>query len=296
MKRFAALTVCALIVPSAIASETDTAGAQPRFELFPELNLQVDVSTFALQKNDFYRDNYLAESNTSVELVYLSFRQRWFALCDVLFQINLGRRPDDVVFTVLGANARLSVRFERRLNSVILQTGIEHRCFHGVDRLEYPIVHWNCLFLAAGSPAMRICDYRLRLVETDGWTMRNRLSYLVRGGYYLKEFFGVVSEEKLNGYNPRICQFDGQTRFAFYRRRSWIVTAEADAMAGAYERDGGEIGLFWQVAAGAKAYVRRGKRGAAVGAKLYFDQLPLIQTVPRFSRDRLLEIGVSFFN
>lgn len=280
---------------TALSLDTIRQRLSSQFSFLPEYYLRTDLSGFAFHKSTYFKNNYLAESNNGFEFAFLSFRDRLYSVWNVNFQTNLGQRPGNIVFTVLGINYGLSPTLELRLDKFNVVGGVKHRCFHEVDRKENSIIYWNELFAAVGSKNSRINEFWQPLTEQDGWTLQNRLSYTFRARHYLREFFGLVNPTKLNGSNPRVFDIGVDGRFAFYRRHSWILTANLDGFGGICQKSSGQTG-YWKLGMGTSSFFRRGKRGAALNLKFVLDDLPRIDGVERFSKDRLVEFGVSFFN
>jgi hypothetical protein len=266
--------------------------------LLPDYKLTMDVSTFALHKDAFFKRQYLAEPNANLEFDFLGISNMVYSVWHADFDFGLGEIPGNTVFTVLNVAFGITPAIEVRLPKLAVGGGMEHRCFHEVDRLEYPLVYWNTVFLYVNSPNIRGGDYWTALAQPDGWTQRNRLAWSSRVDYYLKELGGLADPHKLNGNNSREWEASTTCRYAFYRRHSWIVNAQGASMAGIRDRDPGETGLhfYWRQEAGFEAYFRRGVKGAAFYMKYILDDLPLVGGVPRFSKDRLLQIGVRFFS
>jgi hypothetical protein len=269
------------------------------FTLLPEYYLQTDIKTFLLHKNDYFRRQYLAEANLGLEFMLLSFRDLVYSTWDFDFDVGIGEVPGNIVFTVLDIMFSITPQIEVRLPHVDIATGLQHYCVHEVDRKDLSIVYWNNLYLAAGSKNRRINEFWSPLAADTGWTLRNRISWHARWGFFLKEFFGLVAPTKLDGMNPRTTDVRISSRFAFYRRRSWIVAVRACTMVGHYAEVTGltdRSGIYWRQDLGIQSFFRRGRRGGALYVNFVLDHLPAVAGVSRFSKDRLLEIGVSFFN
>ena len=269
------------------------------FEFLPEYYLKSDLSAFAFQKNAFFREQYLAESNTGLEFMFLSYRQLLYSVWDVKFKIGLGEVPGNVVFSVLNIHFIITPTIELRLPSLNAMTGLEHQCVHEVDRKSYPVVHWNAPFLGIASKNMRDNIYWIPLASPDGWTTFNRLSWYGGYYYYLKEFFDLATPEKLSGFNAATHELRLDGRYAFYKRKSWIVAFHDKIRLGLYEPTPGvadHSGVFWREELGFESFFSKGKRGGMIYCRYYFDDLPDVEGLPIFSKDRLLEIGVSFFN
>jgi hypothetical protein len=284
--------------------------ALSNFEFLPEYYTKFDLSTFAFHKNRYFKEQYLAESNTGLEFMFLSYRQILYSVWDVKFKIGLGDIPGNNVFSVLNIYFNIVPTIELRLPSVNIVAGYEHQCVHEVDRKNYPVIYYNAPFLAIGSKNMRVNEYWVPLAAEAGWKFKNRLGWYAAYVDYLKDGFGIVHPDKLNGYNAYSQEIRADGRYAFYRRKSWIFTVHQQLRLGHYDRTASVIdhgGIYWREDIGFESFFRRGKRGGALYCKYILDDLPTIKgtiadasgvrpDLPVFSKDKLLEIGVSFFN
>lgn len=293
----------ALLAEPAFAGIARADSAFQRFlgnlQFVPQYYLSTDLSGFALHQNAFYKRQYLGEWTTGLGITFLTFRDRLSSVWDIDFHIGLGEVPGNVVFSVLAADFGIQPGLELRLRRTFLDAGLSHRCFHEVDRTDLQIVHWNELYLKLESQNSRINRYWPPMGIDKKWTQADRFAWEMRGGYFLKEFFGLASPNKLNGRNPREAQAVASARYAFYHRRSWVVVATGSTMLGFTDDSTGKTfsdRLFWREDFGAEAYFNRGKRGALMYVKYTLDDLPLIEGKPRFGKDGLLQFGVRFFS
>ncbi len=268
------------------------------FDFLPEYHLEADIFMFALHKNAFFKERYYLESNTNLDLVFISFRDLIYSVWCFEFQTGMGQTPGNVVFDPMDINYGIVPAFEFRISPMILQFGLNHHCFHEIDRNEFKTVYWNKFFLSAGSKNMRLFDYWYALTKKEGWTQTNRVSWRLSWGYYLRKFFGAVSETTINGENKYVQDARIDLRYAFYRRRSWIVNARGMATIGYYKNPAGQPeddGAYWRFDQSLEANFRKGKRGGLFFLTYTLDDLPRYQGYPRFSKDRLLQIGIRFF-
>jgi hypothetical protein len=270
------------------------------FLFFPEYYLQTDLGGFTLQKDVYFRQQRLAEWNTSTSFVLVSvFKNRLQSVWDIDFLVGMGNIPGDIVFTILNASFGVDPSIKINLNPFDIVTGLDHRCFHRVDRSDYGIVYWNRVFLEARSNNWRINEYWPPLGIDRAWIRKNRLSYRFGAGYYVKEFFGLVQPMKIDGNNNRFGEAYTDSRYALYQRRSWVVVATDASKVGLFSSTGNvSDGLkpYWQLEMGFEAYFCRGKRGALFYSKYILDHLPRIDGMPDLSKDRLLQFGIRFFS
>lgn len=272
------------------------------FEFLPEFHLDADLFTFFNHKNSYFKTRYYLENNTNLDFVLISYKKIVYSVWDFQFQTGMGQTPGNIVFDPKDISFGIIPAFEFRIPYVNIQFGNDHHCFHEIDTLGFPTVYYNKGFIAAGSKNMRLYDYWTRMNEDGGWTFLNRVSWYCKASYYVKDFFGLIGPWKINGVNPNVfdCMLD--MRFAFYMRRSWIFDARGATTIGYFkrqEKDAGiiseEKGTFWRQDFGIESMFRRGKRGGILFATFTLDHLPLYSGNPRFSKDRLLQIGIRFF-
>jgi hypothetical protein len=261
----------------------------------PDYRLTMDISSFMFHKNTFFKQTYLAEPNPHFEFTFIGISNLIYSVWDADFLFGLGNLPDNVVFTVLRVGFGITPSIELRLRDLNVRTGIEHRCFHGVDRKLYPVVHWNTAFLSLTSKNFRYGDYWKPLAEKNGWTMKNRWAWQFIYNYYIKELGPLASPTKLNGNNPRVTDLSVSGRYSIYRRRSWIVNVQSALSAGIMEPDSSKR-AYWRIENGLEMHFRRGVKGATFYTKYILDDLPLVDGKPWFSKDRLLQFGFRFFD
>ncbi|MFW6221476.1 MAG: hypothetical protein ACOC4C_03335, partial [Fibrobacterota bacterium] len=263
------------------------------FDLLPEYHLEADIFTFFFHKNDHFKQWYFLEANTIPSFSLFSFRDRLYFIWEFDFQFGMGQTPGNIVFDPMDINFGITPILELRFPLYRFQAGLEHKCFHEIDRKEFETVYWNKLILAAGSSNLRQYDFWKSLAQ-DNWEFSDRFSWYVRGGYYLKEFFGLVQSSKLNGQNDRIYDISTDFRYAFYKRRSWNLNGRIKGLLG-HGKGNRDLYLFWRYDFCLESSHRKGERGGMLFLQYTLDKLPLYQGVPRFSKDRLLQVGIRLF-
>lgn len=269
------------------------------FQFLPFRHFYVDLNAFAFHKNSFFRERYFLESRVEYDFSILSFREKLHAVMGVDLGIGMGKTPSDILFDpadiAFGIVPLLEYHTRRGLR---LQIGNDHRCFHEIDRHDFPTVYWNRGFVAVGSHNYRIGDYWSALAAQgeEAWVLRNRLSWHLRGGHYFKRFFGLIDPSSLNGDNDRILSVDAQVRYAFYHRRSWVLDAYEALEVGSYREGPGDVGLYYVETLGVEAHFRRGKHGGMFFVTFTLDKMPpSANEKGRFSRDQLLEVGIALY-
>jgi len=312
-KAFVGLLFVFLIIPASTSGKSLDSLYESfisNFEFLPEYYTKMDLSTFAFHKSRYFKEEYLAESNTALDFAFLSYRQLLYSVWDFKFKIGLGDKPGNTVFSVLNVYFNIIPTVELRLPAFNIIAGYEHLCVHEVDRKNYPVIYYNAPLIAVGSKNMRMIDYWVPLVAANGWTIKNRIGWY--GAYldYLKDGFGIVNPVNISRYTAYSQELRADTRFAFYQRKSWIFTVHEFLRFGRYDKTAGSVdhgGIFYREEIGCESFFRKGKQGGALYFKFIMDDLPTIKgladpvtgiqpDLPVFSKDKLVEIGVSFFN
>ncbi len=269
------------------------------FDFVPEIYLDIDLITFANFKNEDFKNRYLLENNTNLDITIFSFRETFYSMWYVDFQTFFGRKgKEDVVFDPREINFGLVKLFEFRLKPFLIHFGNNHHCFHEIDQDELPTVYWNKAFLGIGSLNFRQAEYHEGLIKEGAWTFKDRFSWYFSSGLYIREFFGIVRPTTINGQNLYRSDFNLQLRYAFYRRKSWILNFENDLTFGHWkslenqpEANGGYISNTTSLVSN----FRKGKAGWQTFVSFTVDELPEVTGFDRFSKDKLIQIGVKFF-
>lgn len=291
------LIVCTLMAPIS-AAEADSVSAAPglpRFTFLPALHVSADISRFFFRKNDYFRKVYLLESEISIEPVWVRYGDRVGLVSVFDLNPNMGvKGKRNVLFDPMGINFALVTILEFDLKAAVVQLGEDHRCFHEIDRKDFPTVYWNMLYLAVGSPNMRLADFGPRALAAGEWTLRERLSWYGRWGVFLKGFFGLVQDGNVDFENNRVHEASLRLRYGLARRRRTMLSLVGRSRVGLWrerEADGGDSKTYWQQQFGFEAGVHCPPRGFLFFAKYTLDGIPLYRGKPRFSRDKLLELG-----
>lgn len=268
------------------------------FDFIPEYHIDADLYMFLLHKNSYFKERYYLESDINIDLMLISFRDLVYIVWDFKIQIGMGKTPQDIIFDPADAGFGITTIIEFRPAFLNFQCGLDHECFHEIDRRDYNTVYWNKPFFTVGSKNMRLYDYWSNLAVKDGWTYANRFSWYFNWGYYLRKFFGFIKEDSINGVNKYVHDAMLDIRYAFYRRRSWIFNARGKTIIGYWENLAGQpkdSGTYWRQDFSIESNFGRSERGGMIFIIYTLDALPKYQGKPRFSKDRLLQIGIRIF-
>lgn len=277
-------------------AERFTLSMYKKFQFFPEYHITVDISKFFFQKNDFLKKRAFIGNNTFIDLELLRYKD-FSSVWQFYLHTGMGQTPGNVVFDPMDMNFAIIPTIEWRQNRMIIITGIDHHCFHEIDRKDFKTVYWNKLILNIGSLNLRQAQYWANLLKDASWTIQNRLSWNIGLSYYLSKFFGLVEPYTINGENKNITDLSAEIRWAFYKRRGWIVNHRTVNLVGYFEYspEGAEKGIYWRSENSFEFNFRKGHNGGMFFLMYTLDDMPKFQGIERFSRDQLLQIGVRFF-
>jgi hypothetical protein len=268
---------------------------ESQYRFLPSYHFELDVGIFGLRTTEFTRRRRLVRSISKLEYVFFSFRDRLYSVWGFDVEYGMGKTPGDVVFDPMDLSFAIDPAIELRLPGLNVQAGLDHRCFHEIDRDDFPTVYWNSPFVALGTENMRLREYWRRLTRPEGWTRGNRFSAHVRWNTYLRRFFGLVSPHKLNGENDRLHEVGSQFRYAIYRRRSWIVLISESFLAGVHRPRQNTNEAYWRSDIGIECCFRRGTQGAMLYCNYTLDDMPWHEGKPRFSDNGLVRLGVRLY-
>ncbi len=270
-----------------------------RFEVVPEYTLGANISSFAFYKNSSLKQKYLMENNTTLDLGLVSFKKKIYLFGLFELQTLMGRnKGENVMFDPAEMNFGIVPTFEYRRNDKLFQLGLNHHCFHEIDQFEVPTIYWNGVFLAAGSQNMRLPLFRNQLEANDSWTFTNRFSWYVNAMYYIKEFSDIVEPQNINAANERDTEFRVKLRYALHKSRFWLFLGTSETTFGSWSdelRVGDTSGGYYMQQLGLQALLHRGNKGVLFFVDYHFDTIPENTHFMRFSKDRMLEMGIEFF-
>lgn len=274
-------------------------GAYEIFDIMPEYHIRANISTFTAYKNSYLKEKFLMENNTDLDIGLASVNKRLFLFGHFKLQTLMGRnKGENVLFDPAEMNFGIVPTFEYRHKKLLFQTGLNHHCFHEIDQFELPTIYWNGVFLAAGSQNMRLPVFKKGLEKKENWLFENRFSWFVHAMYYIKEFGDIVEPVNINSANERDTEFLVQLRYALYKSRYWLFLTESETLFGSWSDETGgvsESGGYYLQRLGIHALLHRGKKGVLFFVDYHFDTVPEETHMIRFSKDRMLEMGIEFF-
>jgi hypothetical protein len=272
------------------------------FALFPEGHTDAEIVRYYLQRGEYRREHYFIEGHIYLEPLWVSYRDLVYA--GSAFEVNpgMGQTPRNVYFDPMDMSYSFIPFFEVRTPLVNGQVGLDHRCFHELDRKVFDTVYWNKFFLRALSRNERKAPFMSALLCGSG-QYRDRFSYYLEWGYFITEFFDVAKPGNINYRNYNVFEFISGGRWAFYCIGPWAFTVEGLTRAGVWDgptEEGKERRGYWRQELSLAAYFSRGTVGTRAFFRYHIDDMPDMQSragewLPRFSKNGLLEFGVGMY-
>jgi len=275
-------------------SQEKTADPSPRFAFAPEFHFWQDLHEFFNQKDTTFENRYFLGWNSGAEIAFFSYGNRFFCFLDMEATVGLGKWVEadkPILFDPREVDIGLGPMFEYRFLPVYVGLGLDHHCFHQIDRPQWETMYWNKFCLSAASPNFRKNDFRLALNNDAPLSMKTRFAWDASLFYSVHDFFG--SDTSVLSWNqPYLVDLAGQVRFAVYRFKG--IVCALNAFTGAYftRRNATAWSPLWNQQLGAELLATQGKFGLSLFVNwIVIDQRPIRQ-----NKDRLIPVGITGFN
>ncbi len=255
----------------------------PSFVFGPEYHFNETFLRFFNPKNDFFKNRYFLENGLFLEAAFFSVNGRSFFFGNVLLNFDMGRQEGAILLDPREVDMGFGPVFEYRADRATIQAGLDHHCFHQIDKPEWNTLYWNKLFIGVGSRTMREGVYREGLRRNAPLTWDRRLSWNASYGYIVHEFFGLLDTNFLSWGNAYIHELSLSARWTFITGPAFAVFATGQSRA-RIDRAGRWL---WTQAAGCEATTLAGEFGLSA----YINWNISDQSIERENRDRLVEAG-----
>lgn len=263
-------------------------------KILPGIRLYADYHIFMHQKDSLFKEQYHSEQNMYVEMILLQMYDRFSLNFRSEQRCGLGRSPVGMVFRPRDASFGLIQYFEFKYSGILYQLGLDHRCFHEIDKNEFPSIFWNKLIVEIASDNYRLHDYTRALCVDRKWNLRDRFGWSCIYGYYLRELPGVESSKIMSDFPGYTQEFTAMGKVALLHWKNWILNFNNETQFGIEKEDAEENGkkIYWSQINGIETDFAFSKFGGSLffnyildGGKQIFD-----------SKDQLIEIGLKLFN
>jgi hypothetical protein len=284
---FVGLSAPSISIGNDAACGSDSASRS--FAFAPEYHFKETFLEFFHAKDEFFKNRYFLENSLYLDAAFFSFAHRYFFFGNVILNFGMGRQSGAILLDPNEIDMGFGPTFEYRMDQphLILQAGLDHHCFHQIDKPEWNTLYWNKLFIGAGSPNMREGDFRKQMKGRDVVKWNDRLSWQASYGLFLHEFFGILDTNAVSWGNSYIHEIYFSGRCAFYRHRAFyaFVTAQNQTR---IDRKGTWL---WKENLGCEISTL----GGDFGLSLFFNWNIVDESVVRENRDKLVEVGVRVF-
>ncbi len=295
------------------------------FKFLADMDYFVDLIKFAnydrgTENDSLFRAWYFMEANTSLELDLFHYKD--FSLyIQYVVNLGMGQTEGSVVFDPMHASFGINPWIEYRFGKndyFIAQLGLDHYCFHEIDRSDFDVTLWNKSFLAIGSANKRNSKFKETVLRRktlkwngwgfDSWKFKDRFAWFVKFGYYAKSIFGMGEVYEVNYNNPLVFEADIDLRYAIAEYKKTVFSVFTKTKLGYYDYDWHEDpsnllpektdgGFYYSSKIGAEILLLQGKHGFTLFCDYNFDDLPTYhKNYPRFSKNGLIEFGFRFYN
>jgi hypothetical protein len=239
----------------------------------------------------------LLEWNSGAELAFFSWKKRFFFWGEVEASVGLGRWPDKAIFfNPKEIDIGLGPMFEYRFTPVNLALGLDHHCFHHIDKDPqdsewasdtFQVMYWNKFCLGVSSPNFRKNEFRQSLKPDAPLTLQNRFAWNANIYYSLHDFFGM--DTSIISWNqPYAVDCTGEVRCAVYKFKG--IAFVLNAKTGAYFTRSNTT--LWNQQLCAELMATQG----VFGLSLFVNWVVVDQLPPRQNKDRLMAYGLDCFN
>ena len=269
--------LCAVMLsPALVFSLSGQKSSTPSISFLPETFFSAEMLDYFLQKNSTFENRYFLGLNLGINLSLFSIKDRYYQKLIYRQKSGFGKQGGAILLDPRDASFHADFYGEYRLNVFKIQAGLEHPCFHEIDRLENPTLYWNKLFLGLES------NNYVNHFKTTPSEYVDRFNWRVTWGYFLRKF-GNIDESALFPANlPYIHELNMDCTYDAYTWRNLVVSLQSATMLGRMEN-----GMYWSQSFGGSVELRN---RIASGA-LYF-VYTLDDVYWPLSKDKLLEIGV----
>ncbi|MCL1947535.1 MAG: hypothetical protein FWF51_10385 [Chitinivibrionia bacterium] len=255
-----------------------------RFQLLPEYYFEQDARFYSNHKNEEYKESYLISALTDFTGYLVSFDSTIFFGGYYVNYLGMGRQNEAILFDPRDVHYALTPFFEFRWK-VFYQMGLDHRCFHEIDRKEREsgTIYWNQIYVKVSSANYRFQQMNEKYINgEERGDFLDKLRWQAGAGY----FYTKKDRTLFNGGHPWSATVWGDVGYSFYRTNNWIfggrskVAYYADTTGKAYYV--GEVGLE------ADVYKRKHSVGFFINGVLEFPRdMPVYP-----SKDKLVEWGI----
>ena len=253
----------------------------------PEHHFSEDLLEYFNYLHKDYSQRYFLENKTYLEAAFFSLNNRFFCFGELEVNVGLGRQSGAILLDPREIDEGFGPMLEYRMPEYTVKFGLDHHCFHQIDRDEWNTLYWNKVFAGFGSANLRDGEFKEYLRRNVSLNLRQRLTWQVGYGFFVHKLSGILDTNALSWGNAYIHELSTNCRWTPYVYRGYAAVASWNNKV-RVDRAGRWL---WTEEVRAEAMVIHG----AYGLSVYYDWVFLDQSIPRENRDRLMEAGIRIF-
>jgi hypothetical protein len=284
-------------------------GDMPQIEPLPDFFIRADMSRFVNQTGSYQKRHYFIEDQINLDYTLLRVNRTVELQIQFLVLIGMGQSLGDVVFDPMDIGYGFDPVVRLYKWAGLFELGLEHHCYHEVDRKDYRTIYYNKLFGGYQTHQFADNSFYTSLAETEHWPLLQRFALHVRWGWYLREFFGLVRPSSVSYHNNYVHQFDWHIKSALARTGPVIWAIALSGFAGYWDNYNLDAPLDTKQIYGRLTIAAQGRFGFGSNGGMVFlqwtaDAMPQLphygsggdpKTAPRLSRHNLWEIGLQLW-
>jgi hypothetical protein len=263
-------------------SETNTS-----IDFFSNLYLGADLKFFKFQKNEEFQQKYLTENNFYIDVSLISFKNLSLNFLSEQ-KAGMGKSSSGLIFHPSDISFSLDPYFKYFFNTFELSEGLDHRCFHEIDKKEEETVFWNKIFTKVNSKNNRLLDFAAARSDTERLFIPYRWSWSITWGYYMRDFFGLVASNKIMSDQPGyVMDLTFDSRFGLFSFKNSIINLTGSTLIGTTRSHA----TYFCQETGIEANFISSQLGGSIFVNYIIDN----NRNWFDSKDRLLELGARLF-
>jgi len=259
-----------------------------KFDFLTEYYFLQDMHAYFGHKNEELRETYLVSGESTLEAMFVSYDSIFNFGGRYSNYLGMGRQNEAILFDPRRVDYALVPFFEFRHGGIFYNAGLDHRCYHLVDRAKVEIPpYYNQIYIKASSANYRFQQMRKNYLLNDRYGYLDRLRWSVWAGYFVWKW-GDTDPSIISGGHTWSTTAGVDIACSLYKTKSWLFSGHNKlAVYGDTTGTG-----YWAGEAGLDAdiYNRKHTLGFFIDYSYEFPRdLP-----PRFSRSRLFSWGFRF--
>jgi hypothetical protein len=292
-----------LLVWSSGTTSLDIGLGKHTLTLFPRFHVDADMSRYYGQNNDYRSMHAFVEDDITMHYDFVSFDSIVTLKVQFMVKIGMGHSLEDVVFDPMDIGYGFDPQLRVHIRYGNAECGLQHHCYHEVDRKHFKTVLYNKLFAGFSSPNFHPLDFVNGAATQQPWHCSRNLAWLARWGFFMREFFDRVRPSSISYHTNAVQELNAEAVASLYRLGSLLLCLRTKARLGSWDDYNLDEPLwkpmtYWQLQCIPEIHTPLGNRNACVFLSYTRDELPRFRDhrdnsfQPRFSMDRLWELGL----